>query len=115
MRPRERILSRLALGDDVGSLPARDVHELDIDAVDPRHVALVRLGALLAMDASTTSLQRVVQDAQAAGVSPDELVRCLVSLVPTIGLGQTSTIVPRLALALGFDLDAALEVLHPGA
>ncbi|HEX5828277.1 MAG TPA: hypothetical protein VFY23_12190 [Candidatus Limnocylindrales bacterium] len=114
MRPRERILSRLALGDDVGSLPARDTQDLAIDAVDPRHVALIRLGALLAMDASTTSLQRVVQDAQGAGVSPDEIVRCLVSLVPTIGLGQTCSIVPRLALALGFDIDASLEVLRPG-
>jgi hypothetical protein len=114
VRPRERILSRLALGDDVGALPARDVQELDIHAAHPRHVALVRLGALLAMDASTSSLQRVVQDAQGAGVSPDEIVRCLVSVVPTIGMGKTSSIVPRLALALGYDIDASLEVLRPG-
>ena len=114
MKARERILSRLALGDDIASLPERDVQDLDIRAVDPRDAALVRLGALLAMDSSPNSLRHVTQDAQLAGVSPDEIVRCLVSIVPTLGLGQTSAVAPRLALALGFDLNAALEELRPG-
>ena len=110
---RERILSRLALGDDVVSLPASDLEELDMHAVDPRNAALVRLGALLALDPSTAALHRVATEAQLAGVSPDEIVRCLVSLVPTLGVARISTVVPSLALALGFDLDAAMEEHRP--
>src|SRR5262249_32675266 len=82
-------------------------------AVDSRNVALVRLGALLALDCSPASLHRVATEAQLAGVSPDEIVRCLVSLVPTLGVARISTVVPSLALALGFDVDAAMEEHRP--
>ena len=109
MKPRERILARLALGDEVrpGTLTPRD--DLHLDAVHPRDVALVRIGALLALDAGTPSLQRGVTDAMLAGVTEDEIVCCLVSLVPALGSARASAVAPDLALALGFDLDAALE------
>jgi len=113
MLARERILSRLALGDDVNALPACDLEDLDMHAVDPRNAALVRLGALLAFSPSAITLQRVVSDAQLAGVSPDEIVRCVVSLVPLLGVARTSSVVSNLALALGFDVDAAMEEHRP--
>jgi len=114
VKPRERVLSRLALGDDVVDLPADDLDDLDMGAVEPRNEALVRLGALLAIDPSPNSLHRVAQDAEIAGVSPDEIVRCLVSLVPTLGIGRTSAVASNLALAIGFDINSALEELNPG-
>jgi 4-carboxymuconolactone decarboxylase len=109
MKPRERILARLALGDDIrpGSPMGRE--DLDMGAVDARDVALVRLGAMLALDAGIQSLQRAVTDAALAGVTDDEIVCCVVSLVPTLGSARTSAVAPDLAMALGFDLDAALE------
>jgi hypothetical protein len=110
---RERILSRLALGDDVDALPRTDLEELVMDAVDPGNVAMVRLGTLLAFSPSAAALQRVVNDAQLAGISPDEIVRCVVSLVSTLGVARTSAVVCDLALALGFDVDAALEEHRP--
>jgi hypothetical protein len=113
MKPRERILSRLALGDDVSALPASLLADLDVAAVEARDVTLVRLGALLALNPSPSALQRVAEDAQLAGVSADEIVRCLVSLVPTLGVARISTVAPNLALAIGFDLNAALEELSP--
>lgn len=113
MLARERILSRLALGDDVAALPACDLEDLDVHAVDPRNAALVRLGALLALDPSPASLHRVAAETQLAGVSPDEIVRCLVSLVPTLGVARISAVVPSLALSLGFDVDAAMEEHRP--
>ena len=109
MLARERILSRLALGDDVVALPACDLEDLDMHAVDPGNAAMVRLGALLAFSPSAAALQRVVTDAQLAGISPDEIVRCVVSLVPTLGVARMSSVVSNLGLALGFDVDAALE------
>lgn len=110
---RERILSRLALGDDVTALPACDLEDLDMHAVDPRNAAMVRLGALLAFSPSAVTLQRVVTDAQLAGVSPDEIVRCVVTLVPMLGVARMSSVVCNLALALGFDVDAAMEEHRP--
>jgi hypothetical protein len=110
---RERILSRLALGDDVTSLPACDLEDLDMHAVDPGNAAMVRLGALLAFSPSAVALQRAVSDAQLAGISPDEIVRCVVSLVPTLGVARMSAVVSNLALALGYDVDAALEEHRP--
>ena len=101
------------MGDDVASLPAQDLDTLDMSVIDPRDAALVRLGALLALDASSSPLQRAVQDAQLSGVSADEIVRCVVSLVPTLGSGRVSSVAPGLALAIGFDLDRALEDLQP--
>jgi len=113
VKPRERILSRLALGDDIAELPAEDLDALGVAAVDPRNAALVCLGALLALDSSMPSLQRVATEAQLAGISPDEIVRCLVSLVPTLGVARASAVAPHLALAIGFDLESAMEQLHP--
>jgi hypothetical protein len=110
---RERILSRLALGDDVASLPACDLEDLDMHAVDRGNAAMVRLGALLAFSTSAVALQRVVSDAQLAGISPDEIVRCVVNLVPTLGVARMSAVVSNLALALGYDVEAALEEHRP--
>ena len=108
MKARERVLTCLALGEDPRvAIPAAD--RLDLDAVDARDAALVRLGAMLALDAPTASLQRAVAEAQLAGVSDDEIVRCLVSLVPTLGSARTTSVAPHLALAMGFDVDEALE------
>ena len=99
------------MGDEVDALPAVDLAELDVSAAEPRNVALVRLGALLAMNSSTSALQRAAQDAEMAGVSPDEMVRCVVAIASTLGIGRVSSIAPRLALALGFDLNRSLEEL----
>ena len=82
-------------------------------AVDPGNAAMVRLGALLACSPSAAALQRAVSDAQLAGISPDEMVRCVVNLVPTLGVARTSSVVSNLALSLGFDVDAALEEPRP--
>jgi hypothetical protein len=101
------------LGDDVTALPAYDLEDLDVHTVDPRNAALMRLGALLALDPSPAALHRVAAETQLAGVSPDEIVRCLVGLVPTLGVARISAVVPNLALALGYDVDAAMEEHRP--
>jgi|tagenome__1003787_1003787.scaffolds.fasta_scaffold20378671_2 hypothetical protein len=101
------------MGDDLGTLPAGALDQLDVGAIEPRNAVMVRLGALLALNPSPSSLQRVARDAQHVGVGPDEIVRCLVVLVPTLGIGRISSVASDLGLAIGFDLDAALEQLHP--
>ena len=111
MRTREDVLSELALGgerrfDEVYAWSSSPAAELD-----QQSLALVRLAALLAIDAPVASLGSVVTSAQLAGLSADALVRCLVALVPVIGMPRVVAVTPKLALTLGFDVDAALEAI----
>jgi hypothetical protein len=50
-----------------------------------------------------------VEDALATGASLDEIVGILIAVAPAIGLGRVVSAAPELALALGYDVDAALE------
>ena len=112
VRTREDVLSELALGgegrlDEVYAWSSSGAAELDA-----RSLALVRLAALLTIDAPVASLGSVVTTAQLAGVSADALVRCLVALVPVIGMPRVVAVAPKLALTLGFDVEAALEAIQ---
>lgn len=65
---------------------------------------LVRLAALFAVDASTTTVQWAVERACCAGVSDDEIVAVLVAVGPAVGLPRVASVAPRLALAMGCDI-----------
>jgi hypothetical protein len=45
----------------------------------------------------------------AAGVTSEEMLGVLMAVAPTIGTARVVTNTPTLALALGYDVDAALE------
>ena len=77
--------------------------------LDPKTHALVRLGASLAIDAAPSSYQAAVEPALAAGASVDEVVGTLIAVAPTVGLARVVSAAPELALALGYDVDHALE------
>ena len=47
--------------------------------------------------------------ALAVGVTVDEVVGCPIAVASTIGLARAVSAAPELALALGDDVDAALE------
>lgn len=73
--------------------------------LSPKAEHLVRLAGLLAVGATTPSLREAVDQAVAAGVTPSEIVGVLVALGPTIGLASLVTSAPRLAMAIGYDLE----------
>ena len=52
--------------------------------------------------------------ALAAGASIDEIVGTLIAVAPTVGLARVVSAAPELALALGYDVDAALETPERG-
>jgi alkylhydroperoxidase/carboxymuconolactone decarboxylase family protein YurZ len=112
MPDREEILRRLTLGDvtcldslvddrrKVGSTPALDyVGE-----------ALVKLGALIVTDGSDVTWHHTVAAALDAGLTADQVVDALVVLAPVIGGTRVVAVAPKLALATGFDVAAALEL-----
>ncbi len=75
-------------------------------ALTPRVKTLVQLAALLALDASTTSLRWAVDNASFAGADDDEIVAVLLTVGPEVGLPRVTSTAPRLALAI----DHAIEV-----
>lgn len=72
----------------------------------PKVDMLVRLGALLALGAATNSLRAAVDGAVEAGASEAELVGVLVAVAPAVGLARVVSTAPRLALAIGYDIEA---------
>lgn len=73
---------------------------------DLRTQTLVRLAALLAVDASTTSLHWAAEMASGAGASDEEIVGVLLTVGATVGFARVVSAAPRLALAIGYDIDA---------
>ena len=104
----ERLLRRLALNDEksVEMVLGGDIGTPGGSALRPKVELLVRLGALLALGAATASLRATVDRAIEAGATEAEIVAVLVSVAPAMGLAQVVATAPRLALAIGYDVEA---------
>lgn len=104
-------LRRLTVGDDelLGAVLAGGPAGAAISHLDGKTHALVRIGALVALDAAPQSYARYADEARAAGASPDEIVGTLIASIPIVGNARALSAAPRLALALGYDIEAALE------
>ena len=87
------------------------MHLGDIDAsgLDPKTHALVRLAALVALDAAPASYQWNASMALASGATVDEIVGVLIAVAPNVGLARIVSAASEVALAIGYDIDAALE------
>ena len=82
---------------------AGDAGECD-HALTPRVRTLVRLAALVAGDASTTSLRWAVELAWSTGAVDEEIVGVLLSIGREVGLPRIVDGAPRLAAAIGYDV-----------
>ena len=113
----ERTLCKLAIADDayIEALLVRDAANLEASHLGPKAHALVRLGALVAVDAAAPSYMAVISLARRCGASDDEIVGCLIAVLPSLGVARVVSAAPRLGLALGFDVVAALEAIEPAA
>ena len=66
---------------------------------------LVQLGALLALGAATNSLRATVDRAMASGATEAEIVGVLIAVAPAVGQARVVSTAPRLALAIGYDIE----------
>ena len=109
-------LRSLALNDErfARSVLGMELNTAEISRLDAKTHALVRLGAMLAIDAAPSSYQSGVEAALAAGATVDEVVGTVIAVAPTVGLARVVSAAPELALALGYDVDAALEAPEDG-
>lgn len=109
MQRTEDLLRRLALNDEnavrvvLQGAPGPPV--AGCAGLDFKTHALVRLGALLSVGAATDSCRLAVDLARAAGADDDEMVGALVAVGPAIGFARLVAVAPRLALAIGYDVD----------
>jgi 4-carboxymuconolactone decarboxylase len=103
----ERLLRRLALNDEesVGMVLASRSGSSADAPLRPKVDLLVRLGALVAMGAATTSLRSTVELAMAAGASESEIVGVLVAVGPAVGFARVVSTAPKLAMAIGYDVE----------
>ena len=83
----------------------------DVAGLDPRSAALVRIAALVAMDGPAPAFEHATSSAMAAGASKEDVVGVLSASAPIVGSAHVVAAAPRIARALGYDIDARLEGL----
>jgi alkylhydroperoxidase/carboxymuconolactone decarboxylase family protein YurZ len=103
-------LRRLAIHDDL-LLEAIAVQDSAFarSVIDERTAALIRVAAAVAVDAAPATVQRAVALALSAGARKDEIVASLEAVTPVTGAARVVGCAPEVALALGYDVEAALE------
>jgi 4-carboxymuconolactone decarboxylase len=107
----EVMLCKVAIADDgfVEDVLSNDRTNLSASTLDAKTHALVRVAALIAIDAETPAYLWTLEAARRAGASDDEIVGCLLAVMPPLGVARIVSAAPKLGLALGFDVATALE------
>jgi hypothetical protein len=102
---------RLAIGDQhlLASACGLDGTRPDLPRLDARTEALLRIAALVAFDAPLSSFRIEVDDALRAGARLSDLLALLVGVAGIVGSARVVSAAPRIALAAGYDVEAALE------
>ena len=103
MRPHEEKLRRLSMND------TERVLHLPLVALDRKTRAMLDLAVLIAVDGPGTAFETTAGMALAAGATEDELVEILIAAAPLVGTAHVVAAAPKLGLAIGYDVEAALE------
>jgi alkylhydroperoxidase/carboxymuconolactone decarboxylase family protein YurZ len=82
---------------------------LESPTLDAKTIALTRVAALIAVGGAVASYDAQSDEALANGATPAELVDVLEAVIPVVGLPRAVAAAPSLALALGYDIENALE------
>jgi 4-carboxymuconolactone decarboxylase len=106
-------LRRLSLRDDrfIDAMLGEWRAHATLAGIDPRSLALLRIAALIAIDAAPPSYMSAVEAGVDAGASYDEIVGTLIAVMPIVGVARVVSAAPNLALALGYDVSEALELV----
>jgi 4-carboxymuconolactone decarboxylase len=105
----QEILRRLAIFDE-GFVAAASGSDLaEISALEPKTTALLQVAVSVAISSSAVCLQWSAARALASGASRDEIAEVLLAIAPVAGLGRVVSAAPKVATALGYDVEAALE------
>jgi alkylhydroperoxidase/carboxymuconolactone decarboxylase family protein YurZ len=89
----------------LASLLAMQLHNLEASGLDERTYSLVKIAALIALDAPPASYMAQVAFALENDVEPKDILRVLVAVAPQVGLPKAIAAAPELMLALGLELE----------
>jgi 4-carboxymuconolactone decarboxylase len=105
-------LRKLAVRDDryIEGLLQTDRASATISGLDDRSHALVRIGVLVALNATPAAYMNSIEAALNAGASYEEMVGVLIAVLPVVGVARVVSAAPNLGLAVGYDVSVALEV-----
>lgn len=101
------VLKGLSLQDSgiIESALAMQLNNIEQSGLDPKTHAMVRIAALISVDAAPAPFMWQIGVALESGVTPDEILGIMVALAPTIGMAKIVATAPEIALALGVELD----------
>ena len=100
-------LRRLVIND--ARIGGDDAAAMECGTLDPRTLALVRLAALVAVGGAVPSFGAQTDAAVSAGASDAEIVEVLLGVISVVGLPRVVAAAPKLAMALGYEMDEAFE------
>jgi len=100
------VLAGLALGDPELLLEGLEMRAemQERSGLDPRSFALVKVAALIAVDAPPASYLWQVSNALDAGCTPEELMGVLRAIAPQVGGPRVVAAAPEIMVALGLSL-----------
>jgi 4-carboxymuconolactone decarboxylase len=102
----EQTLSAISTSDMSFLEEAMGLREMSLErsGLDPRSFALVKIAALIALDAPPASYAWQVANALDAGVSPEDVLGVLRAVAPQVGGPRVVAAAPEIMLALGLSL-----------
>ncbi|HEV8402935.1 MAG TPA: carboxymuconolactone decarboxylase family protein [Candidatus Limnocylindrales bacterium] len=106
---------RRSVDEVLGDVDDADATRIGSIALDARTVALVRIAALVALDGPASSFDAAVAVALAAGATPDDIVDTMIAVAPTVASACLVSAAPKLAVALGDDVDGDLDGTDPAS
>ena len=107
----QETLHRLAMIDEryVEDQAGLGLGPVKTSALDPKTAALLRVAVSVAIGSPAVCLEWSTGRALAAGATEEEIADVLLAIAPVAGLGRVVAAAPEVAIALGYDIAAALE------
>jgi len=105
------MLAGLSTGDAQVLETAIGLREAQMDAsgLDAKTFALVKVAALIAVDAPPASYAWQVSNALDDGATPEEILGVLIAVASQVGLPKVIAAAPEIMLALGLSLPDGVE------
>ena len=81
--------------------------------LEPRTAALVRLATIVALGSSSACYVKCVRAAVELGATVQQVIDTMTAVASTVGMARLVSATPRVALGLGYDVEAAFEAVDP--
>ena len=105
----QETLRRLVIFDEELVQAGFGLDVADESVLDAKTSALLQVAVSVALGSSAVCVQWSAERALAAGATKDEIVDALLAIAPVAGLGRVVSAAGEVAIALGYDVEAALE------